>query len=301
MPDSEARALPDLDIDVLRTFVAVAEERSFTRAAQTVHRTPSAVSMQIKKLEEILDRPLFMRDSRSVHLTGDGEALMGYARRILKLNEEAVRHFRTPQIEGVLRVGAPDDFGTRRLPGILARFAQTHPAVQVNVTMEATTVLRGRMDRGELDVMIFTLAEHEVAPDGARVIASEPLAWAGLKGGCAYDRAPLPLAMADFDCAWREAAFSALDKAGIPHRIAYTSPHWAGQKAAILADLAIAPFAPSLIEPPMRRLDERHGLPPIGGYRIGLQCARDAGPAAAVFADHVVTGFADDQPAPALY
>lgn len=291
---TESSTLPDLDIDLLRTFLAVAETRSFTKAAHCVFRTPSAVSMQIKKLEEVLQRPLFIRDSRSVHLTGDGEALTGFARRILALNEEAVRHFRSPPIEGVVRIGAPDDFGTRRLPAILARFAQTHSAVQVDVTMEASKRLLALMNRGELDLTLITLGEDERPADGVEIVAREKLVWAGLTGGCAHRRDPIPLALADFDCSWRVAAFAALENSGLAYRVAYTSPHWAGQRAAILADLAIAPFPVSLIEVPLRRLDERHGLPPIGGYQMGLKRGPSPGPAASAFADHVVTSFAEE-------
>lgn len=299
MTDQSLASLPDLDIDLLRTFLAVSETRSFTKAARRVYRTPSAVSMQIKRLEEIVERPLFIRDSRSVHLTGDGEALSAYARRILKLNEEAVRHFRAPPIEGVVRIGSPDDFGTRRLPAILARFAQTHPGVEVEVIMEASKRLNRLMDKGELDLTLITVS-GDLADDSVDIVATEQLAWAGLGGGCAHERDPIPLALAERGCVWRAAAFAALDGRGLSYRVAYSSPHWAGQKAAILADLAIAPFPVSLIEPPLRRLDERQGLPPLGSYRIGLRRAHNPGPAAVAFADHVVSSFGEGQPAHAL-
>lgn len=299
MTENPNAPLPDLDIDVIRTFLAVAESSSFTKAAQYVFRTPSAVSMQIKKLEEILQKSLFIRDSRSVHLTSDGEALRGYARRILKLNEEAVRHFRSPPIEGVVRIGTPDDFGTRRLPSLLARFAQTHPAVQVNVTMEASKRLHAMMRKGDLDVILVTLGDGEDPDDDVKVIVTEALVWAGLNGGCAHERDPIPLALADLDCAWRAAAFSSLEESDLAYRVAYTSPHWAGQKAAILADLAIAPFPVSLIEDPLRRLDEKQGLPQLGTYQMGLKCARKLGPAAQAFAEHVMSSFDENQAAAA--
>ena len=299
MGDMQTSGLPDLDIDLLRTFLAVSETKSFTRAAQQVFRTPSAVSMQIKKLEEIVERPLFIRDSRSVHLTADGEALSAYARRILKLNAEAVRHFRSPPIEGVIRIGSPDDFGTRRLPAILARFAQTHPGVQVDVFMEATVRLHQMMDKGELDLTLITVSDGDRdEDDDVEIVATEKLVWAGLKGGCAHERDPVPLALAEQGCAWRSAAFSALEQQDLAYRVAYSSPHWAGQKAAILADLAIAPFPISLIEAPLRKLDERQGLPSIGTYQIGLRRSPNLGPAAAAFADHVTSSFSDEQWAP---
>src|SRR5690606_34421423 len=131
--------MPILDLDVLRTFVAIGETGSFTQAANAVFRTPSAVSMQIKKLEDTLGTSVFSRDARSVSLTNDGEMLMGYARRLLALNREAVSKFIIPDISGVVRLGSPDDYGERVLPNVLKRFAQTHPSVAVDVTIDASS------------------------------------------------------------------------------------------------------------------------------------------------------------------
>jgi len=128
--------LPLLELDVLRTFVAIAETGSFTAAANAVFRTPSAVSMQIKKLEDQLGRAVFSRDARSVTLTADGEMLLTFARRLLALNREAVSKFVAPSISGIVRLGSPDDFGERVLPSVLKRFAQSHPAVAVDVTID---------------------------------------------------------------------------------------------------------------------------------------------------------------------
>ena len=140
--------MPLLDLDVLRTFVAIAETGSFTLAANAVFRTPSAVSMQIKKLEEVLGVSVFSRDARSVSLTKDGEMLMGLARRMLALNREAVSRFIVPDIAGVVRLGSPDDYGERVLPQVLKRFAQTHPAIAVDVTIDQSVNLRRRLAEG---------------------------------------------------------------------------------------------------------------------------------------------------------
>src|SRR5690606_14320736 len=138
--------LPLLDLDVLRTFTAIAETGSFTTAANAVYRTPSAVSMQIKKLEDILGRAVFSRDARSVTLTTDGEILLGYARRLLAINREAVSKFIIPDIVGVVRLGSPDDYGERILPHVLKRFAQTHPSIAVDVTIDQSRNLMRRME-----------------------------------------------------------------------------------------------------------------------------------------------------------
>ena len=148
--------LPLIDIDLLNSLVAIAETGSFTAAADQVFRTPSAISMQVKKLEELLGRPLFVRDSRSVALTADGEMLLTYARRILALNREAVSLFIAPEVAGVVRLGAPDDVSERFLPGMLRRFSQTHPGVTVDVVVETSKNLLDQLGRGRLDLTLVT-------------------------------------------------------------------------------------------------------------------------------------------------
>jgi DNA-binding transcriptional LysR family regulator len=284
-------ALPNLEIDLLRTFAAIAETGSFTRAARTVFRTPSAVSMQIRRLEELVGRPVFVRDGRSVRLTPEGEALLGYARRILRLSDEAVGLFRAPEIEGVVRIGTPDDFGTRFLPNILSRFARTHPAVDVEVSLDMSHALIERLDAGALDLTLVTTGLGPEALERGEIVYTEPIVWAGLEGGCAYERRPLPLALSTPGCAWRATAAASLGRAGVAYRIAYSSAHCSGQCAAIYADLAIAPFPESLIEPPLVRLGERHGLPPLGDYHIVLARAPGLGPAGDALSRHVVDSF----------
>lgn len=286
--------LPLLEIDLLRTFVAIAESGSFSHAAKIVLRTPSAVSMQIKRLEELLGRSVFVRNGRAVHLTAEGEALLSYARRILRLSDEAVGLFRAPDIEGVVRFGTPDDFGTRFLPNILNRFAKSHPAVDIDVKVDMSTVLTDQVARGTLDLSLITTAYGADARQLGERVFTEPIVWAGLEGGVAYERRPLPVALSVKGCAWRERALTALDRAGIGHRIAYSSQHSTGQKAAVLADLAIAPFPGGLIEPPLQRLDEqRYGLPIIGNYHISLLRAGQVGEAAEALAQHVIDSFRD--------
>ena len=126
----------NLPTELLRTFIAIADTGNFSQAAEQVHRTQSAVSMQVKRLEELIGKPLFKRDSRHSRLTADGLTLLNYARRILKLNEEAVSLLQRPELTGWVRIGLPDDYATRFLPEILAGFSRTHPRVQVEVTCE---------------------------------------------------------------------------------------------------------------------------------------------------------------------
>lgn len=288
-------SLPLLDTDVLRTFVAIAESGSFTRAAEQVFRTPAALSMQIKRLEETLGQALFVREARKVSLTAEGEVLLGFGRRLLKLNEEAVAQFLTPPVEGTVRFGMPDDVGTRVLPGVLAQFARTHPAVQVDVIVGRSVDLQKNIDQGKLDLVLVTDGSLGMEPGRGDVVHSEPLVWVGREGGIAVQRSPLPIALASHGCAWRAMALTALDRVGIAYRIAYTSENSAGQEAAMVADLAIAPFPASLVRSPLRKLERtpRGGpdLPPLGNYQISLIRREGTGPASDALAGYVTEAF----------
>lgn len=290
-PPSQTGALPLLDAAVLRSFVAIAESGSFSRAAERVHRTPAALSMQIKRLEEILESTLFVRDARQVRLTPAGETLLSYGRRLLKLNEEAVSHFLAPALEGTVRIGTPDDVGTRILPRLLTHFARAYPAVQVDVIGGRSRDLLGRLDAGELDLALVTLGNTDIDSARREIVHTEPLVWAGRDGGVASQCLPLPISLASHGCAWRAMALTALDAAGIPYRIAYTSDHCAGQEAALLADLAVAPFPTSLVRAPLQALGPEHGLPPLGEYHIGLIRRPSLSRVGEVLAQEVVGSF----------
>lgn len=277
--------LPLLELDVLRTFVAIAETGSFTAAANAVFRTPSAVSMQIKKLEDTLRCSLFTRDARSVSLTTDGEMLLGYARRLLAINRDAVSKFVVPDVAGVVRLGSPDDYGERVLPGVLKRFAKSHPAVAVDVVIDQTVKLRERMAKGELDIMLLTSCS--TVPPEAEVLLSEPVVWAGARGGCAHLRNPLPISVWEEGCAWRANALEALGSGGHQFRIAYMSAHTAGQRAAILSDLAIAPMPRSFIGDDIVELGPEDGLPVLDSYNLCMQVASDASAPVRAAAEHI--------------
>lgn len=287
-----AAAFGAIDIDVMKTFVAIAETGSFSKAAQKVFRTPSAVSMQIKKLEDVLGVSVFERDSRSVALTQDGELLLSYARRILALSNEMMARFIMPEINGTVCLGAPDDYGNKLLPDVLKRFAETHPNVSVNVIMDGSQNLKERFENGELDVMIYTSNNSRPMEPGATVVLEEDLVWAGLKGGCAYEKNPLPISMWESGCAWRAGAVDALGKVGREFRVAYMSAQIVAQRAAISADLAVAPMPCSFIEPPLVRLNQKdHGLPPLGSYQIRMQIKENPGCCSEAVADHVLACF----------
>jgi DNA-binding transcriptional LysR family regulator len=278
--------LPTLELDVLRTFVAIAETKSFSAAANAVFRTPSAVSMQIKKLEETLKRPVFIRDARNVTLTGDGEILLSYARQLLAINREAVSKFITPDISGVVRLGSPDDYGERVLPHVLKRFAETHPAIAVDVVIDQSVNLQKRLDDGTLDLTLMTCSSVHT-PAGSEVLLTENIVWAGARGGSAHLRDPLPVSMWEEGCAWRLRALDALSREGRKYRIAYMSSHTAGQRSAILADLAIAPLPKSFVADDLVCLSAKDGLPELGTYNIIMVVAPNASAPVLAAADHL--------------
>lgn len=282
--------LPLLELDVLRTFVAIAETGSFTIAANSVFRTPSAVSMQIKKLEDILGRSVFSRDARSVSLTSDGEMLLGYARRLLAINREAVSKFIIPDVTGVVRLGSPDDYGERILPHVLKRFAQSHPSIAVDVVIDQTANLKRRMDDRSLDITLVTNSTG-INLDGAETMLVEPIVWAGAKGGCAHMREPLPISVWEEGCTWRADALEALGEQGRNYRVAYMSAHTAGQRSAILSDLAVAPLPKSFLAGDMVELTEKDGMPELGNYCLAMIVAPEASAPVRAAADHIRATF----------
>ncbi|PYE37271.1 DNA-binding transcriptional LysR family regulator [Rhizobium sp. PP-F2F-G38] len=279
-------ALPMLEIDVLKTFVAIAETGNFTTAAEAVYRTPSAVSMQIKKMEELLGCALFLRDARSVSLTPKGEVLLGFARRMLALNNEAVTRFLMPDMHGVVRLGAPEDLGERILPDVLKRFGETFPNVTVDVTIGQSNVMRKRVEERRMDIVIYNSFPSETLRDG-EILMEERLVWAGTRCGTAHLREPLPVSMWEDGCVWRADAIDKLNKSGRAHRVAFLSAHTTGQKAAILADLAIAPLPRYLVQGDLVELGPAEGLPDLGTYNIGIQTIDDASAPVLAVAEHV--------------
>ncbi|MCM2399460.1 LysR substrate-binding domain-containing protein [Rhizobium sp. S95] len=284
--------LPLLDNDILRTFVAISETGSFTTAADRVFRTPSAVSMQIKKLEEQLNATLFLRDARSVTLTESGETLLPYARRMLALSNEAVGRFRMPEMKGVVRLGAPDDIGERFMPTILRRFAEVYPAIMVDLTVDTSSQLRRRLQEQRLDLTLINCAPGVVSHEG-EVIHTEHLVWAGAKCGTAHLRDPLPVSIWEDGCCWRADALARLDRDKRQYRIAYLSAHTMAQRAAVIADLAVAPLPRSYLTEDMVALGNKHGLPELGSFEVRLLTGAETSETIRAVADSVRFAFSE--------
>ncbi|WP_271407871.1 LysR substrate-binding domain-containing protein [Pseudomonas sp. Q1-7] len=278
---------PAIDTELLRTFVAIADNGGFTRAAEVVNRTQSAVSMQMKRLEEdVLQRTVFERDGRQVRLTAEGQILLGYARRILKLHGEVMNTLRQPHMVGSVRIGTPDDYVMRFLPGILSRFAQAYPLVQVEVHCESSAQLLQRQD---LDLTIIT---RKPGHDIGELLRQERFVWAEAVGFSPHEQTPLPLAMFNSDCFCREWACNALDAMGREYRVAYTSPSLAALMAVVSAGLAVTAQLQSLITPDMRVLGEAEGLPqlPLSNIML-LRNQSHQSPVTETLAEHIIEGF----------
>jgi DNA-binding transcriptional LysR family regulator len=256
-----------IDVDHLRTFIAIAESGSFTKAADLVHKTQSAVSMQMKRLEERVGRPIFARDGRFSKLTEDGERLLDYARRIIKLNFEVLATFADPELSGRVRLGLPDDYADRYLPEIMARFSRAYPSVELTVLCEPSSNLIGHVEADELDIAIITATETQKATETFR---QERLLWVTSSRHSTHTEAPLPLALGHAYCCWRRSAMECLDRVGKPYRVLYSSGNAGAISAAVLAGLAISVLPESGLRPGMRVLSPADGFPPLPSCRIGL-------------------------------
>jgi DNA-binding transcriptional LysR family regulator len=276
-----------IDVDQLRTFIAIAETGSFTKAAEVVHKTQSAVSMQMKRLEERLDKPVFARDGRASKLTEDGEKLLDYARRIVKLNMEALAAFSGKELSGRVRLGVPDDYADRYLPEIMARFSRAYPGVELTVLCEPSSDLLERIESNELDLAIVTAAEGQRPSEAFR---RERLLWVTSSRHTAHCENPLPLALGKQSCCWRRIALDAMEKAGRPYRILYTSSNAGAYAAAVLAGLAVSVMAESGLRPGMRVLTPADGFPELAYCRIGLvRNPHETSALADALAEHIIS------------
>lgn len=276
-----------LDIDQLRTFIAIAETGSFTKAAEVVNKTQSAVSMQMKRLEERIERPIFARDGRANKLTEDGTRLLDYARRLVKLNVETVAAFSDEALSGRVRLGVPDDYADRYLPEIMARFSRAYPSVELTVICEPSFDLLERIDVNEIDLAIVTNCESKRA---AETFRRERLLWVTSNRHSTHLEEPLPLALGRPTCSWRRIAVERLESVGRPYRVLYSSSNAGAVAAAVLAGLAVSVLAESGLRPGMRVLTANDGFPELPSCRVGLvRSAHESSALADALAGYIVS------------
>jgi len=260
---------PDFQIDWLRAFVAVVDAGSLSGAAPLVHRSQSAVSMQIKKLEAALGRPVLLRGPRHLEVTPAGAELLSYARRVLDLQAEAHAALFGPKLAGRVRLGVPDDYASTYLTPVLRSFAHRYQGVEIELTCEQSTSLIPRITRGELDLALVS----QDKPQRGRFLFDEPLVWVGSPQFEVWRRDPLPIAVYESTSMARQATLAALGTRRRGYHLVYHSPSLAGQLAAVESGLAVAVLTRCSVPPHLQilqNLPAEFDLPPLDAMHVAV-------------------------------
>lgn len=264
----------NLDLTALRSFVTVLETGGVTRAAHQLHLTQSAVSMQLKRLEESLGQPLLDRAGRGVAPTAQGEQLLAYGRRMLALNDEVWSRMTDAAFEGEVTLGVPHDIVYPHIPQILRRFDREYPRIKIKLISSYTLKLKELMERGEVDLALTT--EDDTPPD-ATFLAEHHLVWVGAPGGTAWRGRPLRVAF-ERKCLFRPWALAALDRANISWEMAVDTGSTRTVEATIAADLAINAILEVAVAPPFEKIAHGGTLPDLPSSKINLYRGRASGP-----------------------
>lgn len=278
--------LRNLDLDLVRAFVAIADSRSFTRAAARLARTQSTVSLQLKRLEDTLGARLFERTPRAVTLTAEGEAVLPAARRLLALNDEMVAKLLQSDVHGTVRLGTPEDFATTHLPHVLARFAESYPAVSLEVTCDLTLNLLDRFRAGEFDLVL--IKREPIGPMAGTRVWREALVWAAADHAHFESEVPLPLVVSPHPCVYRRRATQALDRARRRWRVAYTSTSLAGAQAAVRARLGVTVLPKDMVPADFVVVESEAGMPDLHETEVALLHGESLPRPAERLAEHIV-------------
>lgn len=280
-----------IDPALLKAFVLTSRTGSFTKAAESLFRSQSAISLQIRKLEDLLGERLLRRSARNVVLTPAGTRFLDYAQRILELNNEALSAFRAHEVTGLVRLGTPEDIATTYLPKALADYAEAHPGASLEVTCDLTLNLLEQFRAGLLDVVL--LKREPAAAIGGQRVWSEPLLWVSADPTLLKPGEGMPLAVSPEPCVYRKRAFEALRKEGFEPRAAYVCGSLAGTLAAVRAGLGVA-VLPSHMAPEDLETDNGLKMPSLENTEILLATASDAGLAARRLADVLEAAFEEE-------
>lgn len=280
--------IPDLEIPLLRTFVAVVETGSITLAGRQVGRTQPAITHQMQRLEKALAKPLFQEDRRHLTLTREGEMLLGYARTLLGLNDEIRERFEAPDITGHVRLGVPDLYAAFLLPSVLSGFSRAYPQVEIELRCSRSVNLHAALQHEEIDIALMTRQ-----PEFGRgtAVREEPLVWVAARDYVVASNETLPLALLPAGSVYRQYALDALGQIGRSWNIAAVSDSIAGLQAAVYAGLAVSAFPLCALCPKVRRLGRSDGLPDMPHLEIVLQ-RKPSGitPAAEHLAEYMIAG-----------
>jgi len=258
-----------LDTVTLQCFLAVADTGSFTKAADKVGRTQSAISQQIAKLELITEKTLIHR-GKTFSLTTDGELFLGYARKIYELHREALDRFKEPELQGEIRFGLPEDFATMVLSDVLVDFSRLHPRVTLNVECDLTSTIFNRFTQGKSDLVLLRTHQPEILPKAVN-IWSEAVEWIGKPDffSSMDSSSRIPLVLSPQPCVYRENVIQTLEQASIRWRLVYSSPSYAGRMAAVKAGLGISVIQRTMIPSYLESI-EHPLLPKLNNIHITL-------------------------------
>lgn len=283
------RMARNLDISLVRTFVAVADYSGMTAAANALNLTQSAVSQQIARLEASFGGPLFSRDRRGLRLTALGERLLGKSRRLLGLNDEIWTEMTARTITGRVRLGAPNDLVGAVIAPHLGTYMETFPQIEVSLVCAASPDLKRALAKGEIDLAIM---EEAIGPSRGECLAIERLVWVGAKGGAAYLREPLPISMVAETCAFRSTVLAALGRQGREWRSVFENGGIDATVATVRTDLAVTPWLAFAVPGGLDILPSGSGLPDLPPFAINLHVSKNhASPAAAELARLLREGF----------
>lgn len=278
----------NLDMTSLRSFVAVADSGGVTKAAGYLHLTQSAVSMQLKRLEETLGVSLLDRANRGVSLTAEGEQLLSYARRMLALNDEVYTRLTANDFKGEIVLGVPHDIVYPTIPAVLKEFNAAFPRMRVQLLSSYTRKLRQQFERGECDLALTT---EESCGEGGETLAEKRLIWVGAPDGTSWRQRPLRLAF-EHNCYFRAPVQKRLDEAGIPWEMAVESDSTRTVEASVSADLAVHTVIDGMEPPYLERIPHGGALPELHSLRINLYQSQHArGPAEIALAELIRAGF----------
>lgn len=282
-----------IDTALLKTFLTLVETKHFTLAAEKLHRSQSAISLQVGKLEALLGKKLFCRDNRNVQLTLDGEHLIGYAKKMAKLEKEMFGHFQHPALEGEVILGIPEDLATAYLPGILSEFAELFPRIMIQVYCEFSLNLLKGFDEGNYHVILVKEDPKNPRQESEK-IAEEELVWVGRQGMAIDFLEAVPLVLAPSPCVYRQRAIDALSREGIRWKIVYTSPSLTGALAAVKAGLGVTVLPREMVP---KELLVQKNFPKLQIAQISLlkqsACSDAVNQLASFVASHLLTGVAN--------
>ncbi len=264
----------DLDLTLLRAFIAVVDTGSVTAAARQLNRTQAAVSLQLKRLEELLDQPLFEREHKRLTVAASGERLYGEAQRLLAINDDIYDRMVTPSFEGEVRLGVPVDIIVTYVPSILRRFATTWPGVRVSLITKNSHDLLDDLAGGDIDLTMTTDLE---AIGRCERLKIDDLVWVGTPGGMAHRRNPLPIAVGGKNCRFRPVAIDAVRTQGRDWRIVLQVANQDAVNATIAAGLCVGALLRESVPATLEILGADTGLPPLPAFHINLHMPRSGG------------------------